>query len=232
MKTAFLIDADFFLRRLRILRGDQTAEQAVVNLTTMVSLHLAQLNRPDTQLYRILIYDCAPPAKKLQTPITKKPLDWSKTPSFVFRSAFHGALVGQRKVALRLGRLNERYGHWTIRPAVTKELLSGKRKFEQLTDDDFEYAVEQKGVDMRIGLDIASIATKRLVDQMVLVAGDSDFVPAAKTARREGIDFLLDPMGAPIPPDLHEHIDGVQTVLKPLAPPPAPPTAPPAAPPP
>ena len=122
-------------------------------------------------------------------------------------------------MALRLGRLNERFGHWTIRPAVTKELLSGKRQFANLTDGDFEYAVEQKGVDMRIGLDIASIASKRLVDQMVLVAGDSDFVPAAKMARREGIDFILDPMGAPIPPDLHEHIDGVQTVLKPTPPP-------------
>jgi uncharacterized LabA/DUF88 family protein len=49
---------------------------------------------------------------------------------------------------------------------------------------------------------------------MVLVAGDSDFVPAAKMARREGIDFILDTMGAPIPTDLREHVDGVQTVTK------------------
>ena len=47
---------------------------------------------------------------------------------------------------------------------------------------------------MRVGLDIASIATKRLATQIVLVAGDSDFVPAAKFARREGVDFILDPM--------------------------------------
>ena len=223
MKTAFLIDGEFFLRRLRSLRGSQTGEQAVVNLTSMVASHLAQLNRPITQLYRILVYDCPPLAKKLHQPVSKKPVDWSKSPSFTFRTAFHEALRGQRKVALRLGRLSERYGHWTIRPAATKELLSGKRQFADLTDNDFEYAVEQKGVDMRIGLDIASIATKGLVDQMVLVAGDSDFVPAAKMARREGIDFILDPMGASIPPDLREHIDGVQTVLTPLPPPAAPP---------
>lgn len=191
----------------------------------MVAAHLSQLNRPSTQLYRILVYDCAPLAKRLQQPVSKAPLDWSKTPSFTFRTAFHEALRGQRKVALRLGRLNERYGHWMIRPAVTKELLSKKRQFANLTDDDFEYAVDQKGVDMRIGLDIASIATKGLVDQMVLVAGDSDFVPAAKMARREGIDFILDPMGGPIPPDLREHVDGVQTVL--LRVPPVPPPAPP-----
>jgi uncharacterized LabA/DUF88 family protein len=66
---------------------------------------------------------------------------------------------------------------------------------------------------MRIGLDIASMAFKRQVDQIVLVAGDSDFVPAAKLARREGIDFVLDPMWATIREDLHEHIDGLRSVF-------------------
>ena len=64
---------------------------------------------------------------------------------------------------------------------------------------------------MRIGVDIASMAFKKQVNQIILVAGDSDFVPAAKQARREGIDFILDPMGNPIPDDLFEHIDGIRT---------------------
>lgn len=64
---------------------------------------------------------------------------------------------------------------------------------------------------MKIGLDIASLAYKKLVDQIILIAGDSDFVPAAKHARREGIDFILDPMWHTIKPDLFEHIDGLQT---------------------
>lgn len=71
--------------------------------------------------------------------------------------------------------------------------------------------LKQKGVDMRIGLDIASLANKKLVDQIVLIAGDSDFVPAAKHARREGIDFILDPMWLTIKPSLQEHIDGIHT---------------------
>lgn len=52
---------------------------------------------------------------------------------------------------------------------------------------------------------------KSQVDQIILISGDSDFVPAAKQARREGIDFILDPMGAPIKEDLFEHIDGIRT---------------------
>ncbi len=64
---------------------------------------------------------------------------------------------------------------------------------------------------MRIGLDIASIAIKRQADIIVLVAGDADFVPAAKLARREGVQFALDPLRQDIPPDLFEHIDGLRS---------------------
>ena len=53
---------------------------------------------------------------------------------------------------------------------------------------------------------------KRLVGQIVLVTGDADFVPAAKFARREGIDVVLDPMWQAISPDLQEHIDGLKSV--------------------
>ena len=64
---------------------------------------------------------------------------------------------------------------------------------------------------MKIGLDIASLSYKRQVDQIILISGDSDFVPAAKLARREGIDFILDPMWNDISDDLFEHIDGLSS---------------------
>jgi len=90
-------------------------------------------------------------------------------------------------------------------------LLRKQISFSDLTDDDFVYDVKQKGTDMRVGLDIASVAYKHQADQIVLVAGDSDFVPAAKLARREGVDFILDPMWSPIADDLHEHVDGLRS---------------------
>ena len=58
-----------------------------------------------------------------------------------------------------------------------------------------------------------SYVMKKQVDKIVLIAGDSDFVPAAKFARREGIDFVLDAMGASIKPELSEHIDGLTTFV-------------------
>ena len=39
---------------------------------------------------------------------------------------------------------------------------------------------------MKIGLDIAWLATKKIADVIVLVTADSDFVSPMKLARREG----------------------------------------------
>jgi uncharacterized LabA/DUF88 family protein len=213
MATAILIDGDFFIRRARFLVGKQTAQKAAENLHWMCREHLKQ---PEGKhdLYRIFFYDCPPLTKKVHNPVSSKAVDFSKTSTATWRTAFHDELRQLRKVALRLGYLNERMGHWSIRPDKLKELLAGTATVKDLTEEDVLYSVQQKGVDMRIGLDIASLAYKKQVDQIILIAGDSDFVPAAKLARREGIDFILDPMWANIRPDLHEHIDGLRSVLQ------------------
>ena len=92
--------------------------------------------------------------------------------------------------------------------------MSGKKTLDSLEEKDFIFNATQKGVDMKIGIDIASLAYTKQADQIILLAGDSDFVPAAKLARREGIDFILDPMWAEIKPDLFEHIDGLKSQWK------------------
>ena len=93
-------------------------------------------------------------------------------------------------------------------------MISGKLDPSTLDENQFVYHATQKGVDMRIGLDIAALTFKRQVERIVLIAGDSDFVPAAKMARREGIEFILDPMRNHIRLDLQEHIDGLRTTLR------------------
>ena len=229
MATAILIDGDFFIRRVRFLVGKQTAQKTAENLHRMCREHLKRPERKH-DLYRIFFYDCPPLTKKVHNPVTNKALDFGKTATAIWRTTFHDELRRLRKVALRLGYLNERLGHWSIRPEILKDLLAGTITVKDLTEENILYSVQQKGVDMRIGLDIASLAYKKQVDQIILIAGDSDFVPAAKLARREGIDFILDPMWATIRPDLHEHIDGLRSVLQrptTAATPPAGPTSPP-----
>ncbi|QRN41646.1 MAG: hypothetical protein GKC53_05955 [Neisseriaceae bacterium] len=43
---------------------------------------------------------------------------------------------------------------------------------------------------MKMGLDICSLALKKQISKIILFAGDSDVIPAAKFSRREGIDPL------------------------------------------
>lgn len=216
MRTAFLIDGGFFLRRYHRLAGPKSPRDVAraLHKTCLDHLQVSSKNEPGgARLYRIFYYDCPPLLKKCHHPITGAILDFAKSPLAVWRLAFFEELKKLRKVAIRYGYLNDRGSHWAIKPEPTKELLAGKTTLAQLTSDDLRYEVRQKGVDMRLGLDIASLAFKKQVGQIILVAGDSDFVPAAKLARREGIDFILDPMWAPIRDDLHEHIDGLRTVI-------------------
>lgn len=64
---------------------------------------------------------------------------------------------------------------------------------------------------MRLGVDITSLTLKKQVDTIILVAGDSDFVPAAKLARREGVRIILDPLWREVAPKLFEHIDALRS---------------------
>jgi len=101
--------------------------------------------------------------------------------------------------------------HLTAEQVAQAALL--KQRWQEITPANVRLLLRQKGVDMRIGLDIASITLKRQANTIVLVAGDSDFVPAAKLARREGVEFILDPLWQQVNEDLFEHIDGLQSGL-------------------
>ena len=220
MRTAVLIDGAFFLKCFRRAFPDRDHSDAVTVAKTAFSVaveHIRRAKRPKDALYRIFFYDCPPIEKKMHLPVSGKSVDFAKSNEAIFRRQLHLNLRQQRKLALRLGQLSDHAG-WELRPESLANLRRGTLAWSDLKDDNFQLNIKQKAVDMKIGIDIASLAYKRLVDQVVLIAGDSDFVPAAKLARREGIDFILNPMGQSISPDLFEHIDGLHSVkLKPIA---------------
>ncbi|MCC8117353.1 MAG: NYN domain-containing protein [Bacteroidales bacterium] len=210
IKIAILIDGGFFLKRFNALYNKErnlTGPQVADMLYTMAMKHVGNKNT----LYRIFYYDCFPLDKKAHNPISKKPIDFSKSDEYKFKMELLEALKKKRKVALRMGTLKDNH-NWKINQSKLKDLLAGKITLEDLTEKDVMLDVRQKGIDMKIGVDIASLALKKFVDQIVLFSGDSDFVPASKLARREGIDFVLDSMKANVEPQLFEHIDGIHNV--------------------
>ncbi|AWV08487.1 NYN domain-containing protein [Marilutibacter maris] len=220
MKTAVLIDGAFFLKCFRHAFPDRDHQDAAIVARTAFSValeHLRRAKRSKDALYRIFFYDCPPIEKKMHLPVSRRSVDFAKSPEARFRRRLHQELRQQRKLALRLGQLSD-HVDWELKPDALSLLRRGELRWEALEDANFQLNIKQKAVDMKVGLDIASLAYKRLVDQIVLIAGDADFVPAAKLARREGIDFILNPMGKSISKDLFEHIDGLHSVrLKPIA---------------
>ena len=211
IRVAILIDGGYFIKRYNILynkSGKKEPETIANDLYTISHSHVGKNN----YLYRIFYYDCIPFNKKIHNPISKKCIDFSKTEESIRRNALINALKKKRKVALRLGYIKD-CKQWKLFDNVMKSLLRKEISIEEIKETDVYYELKQKGIDMKIGVDIASLSLKRFVDKIVLISGDSDFVPAAKLARREGIDFVLDPMHSEhIEPNLYEHRDGLKSI--------------------
>lgn len=182
-----------------------TGTEVANHLYTLAHKHVGKENI----LYRIFYYDCHPLSKKVHNPVTSALIDYSKSAEYKFREELITALKCKRKVALRIGELKDNK-NWHLHPKKVKALSKRELTIDELTADDVYLEIRQKGIDMKIGVDIASLALKRFVNTIVLFSGDSDFVPAAKLARREGIDFILDAMSANVEPSLFEHIDGLE----------------------
>lgn len=192
-------------------------------------------------IYRIFFYDAVPYDGKAHHPTMNRPIDFAKSTVANDRHALFDCLRRKRKVALRLGKVvrhddwappatltrkilgsRDWFGGLDLNGVdangavlLTPEQVAAakllQRNWSAITDDSVRLDLRQKGVDMRIGIDIASITLKRQADTIVLMSGDSDFVPAAKLARREGMEFILDPLWQSVNADLFEHIDGLQS---------------------
>ena len=221
IKAAILIDGGYFLKRLPTVRPDIDASDSEVvarSIGQLIRGHLDQLNEiykvknVFQLLYRTFYYDARPYDQKAHTPIGKLPLDYAKSSQATFRKKLFNILHSHPNLAVRLGEVRREIPYsWILKMEPQKRLLNGDLSVGDLSDADFAPALRQKGVDMRIGLDIASITLKRQAELIILVSGDADFVPAAKLARREGIQFILDPLWQSVPRDLFEHIDGLRS---------------------
>lgn len=233
-KTAIMIDGGFFMKRLNYyLRKhfpdtELTGAQIKDVVWSLVKHHLEvkhgnhSFQRP-CELFRIYYYDCPPLEQQLKKPLPVKKkihgedrvvledFNTKKHPPYMLIKDLHSELRKNRKTALRLGELRPNPdNHWNLHPKTLTALIKGEKAWSDLTNNDFIHTFRQKEVDIKLGMDITILSHEKLVDSIVLIAGDSDFVPAAKHARIKGVDFILDALNASIPDSLNEHIDGLQ----------------------
>lgn len=205
-KMAVLVDGGFYLKRSKSMRGQKSPAERADELVRYCRDHV---RHEQAELYRIFYYDCDPVDKKAFHPLHERTFDLKKTDDYAWKTAFFSELATKRKVAIRKGQPLEGSCEYVVKREVMRDIVRGKRDVTSLCDDDFVLDVQQKGVDVRIGLDVSLIAMEKFADQIVLITGDSDFVPAAKFARRNGVDFILDPMWHPFKPELGVHVDGM-----------------------
>lgn len=209
-RTAILVDGGYYRKRASALWGRKSAEDRANELFHYCLLHISEPDEP-RDLYRIFYYDCPGLTRQLTHPLTGNVTDFSTGAGTLWTKEFFEKMATKRKVAIRRGELAENQAEYVLKQAALNDILRGNRTVQDLTERDFRLDVKQKGVDMRIGLDATSIAMGKLADQIVLIAGDSDFLPVAKIARRNGIDFILDPMKQIPKANLQEHVDGIET---------------------
>lgn len=206
-KVAIVVDGGFY--RGRVARFGEEPEAAANTLYRYCQKHLYG-DKEASSLYRVMYYDCAPSTRKVFHPLLRKVVDLKKEPMYRWMTDFLDELRKKRKFAVQLASLADEQAMYQLKPGALKQLLNNEKRVSDLTEDDFFLTIRQKGVDSRIGIDIVTMALKKQVDKIILIAGNSDFVTAAKFARREGIDFVLDPMGMNIKAELSEHIDGLK----------------------
>ncbi|MCC6405559.1 MAG: NYN domain-containing protein [Planctomycetes bacterium] len=156
-------------------------------------------------MLRVYWYDAPPASQRIQNPLDDGgSIDLRATTRFSEAQELHDALELAPNFALRMGEVVFR--GWQVRRGRIDTLGKAGRPIQA---DDLVPQLEQKGVDLRIGLDIARLALRGLVDTLVVVTGDSDLIPAFKFARREGVRVLLEPLGAPVRRELKAHADAV-----------------------
>jgi uncharacterized LabA/DUF88 family protein len=198
---AILLDGGFLTKKLyQKLARHATADDVAHECDRLTSSPYVQ----DYELLRVYYYDAPPSSLSVQRPVSRTKMDLAATERFRLSQSLYDQLVLKAHFALRMGETTLSPDRWTIKPRVAKELIKSVRP---LTDDDFNLDLSQKGVDMRVGLDMARLALRETVRAVVVVTGDSDFVPAFKFVRREGVKVILDPLGSNVRTELRAHAD-------------------------
>lgn len=198
-KIALMVDGGFLKKKL-YQRNHHDA--TVSEITAFCNALLQKAPLSQGKLFRIYFYDAPPFQGTVTNPLSRVVTNMAGTPRAVQNVQFLRSLELQPNFAVRRGVVSCQ--GWRLGTAALRQISRNPRP---ITANDLVPDLKQKGVDMRIGLDIAWLSTKRIVDAIVLVTGDSDFIAPMKLARKEGIRIYLETMGHPVYSELKVHAD-------------------------
>ncbi|KAB7765693.1 NYN domain-containing protein [Xanthomonas sp. LMG 12462] len=201
-RFAVLLDAGFVKRKLK--SSGEVSANRIQQLVEAIRKHECL---QDCLLHRVYYYDAAPLGRSVEQPVTGEVIEYDKTPVFQSNVALVRDVAKLPHFALRQGECS--HDGWmakfkSLKSAGNYDAGSDTLK---LKSSDLKPVIKQKGVDMRIGMDIAALTLKKHVEVIVLVTADSDFIPAMKFARREGAQLYLFSLGHGTKEDVVENAD-------------------------
>ncbi|MBN9659441.1 MAG: NYN domain-containing protein [Acidobacteria bacterium] len=186
MKAAILIDGGYL--RVRTRKAGLVYDPELIE-----KVAIACLDATTETLHRVLYYDCAPYTGSHRQPVSGTLTSWTGNDQWLVDLSCKDYFAVRRGVLKFRGYKLKRIPYQPMRALV---------------DSDFEPVFEQKGVDMRIGLDIATMSDEGIVDRVILVTGDTDCIPAMKHARKAGLQVVLvDFLNSNLAQELLPHTD-------------------------
>jgi uncharacterized LabA/DUF88 family protein len=172
-KIVILIDGGYLRKCAQ--KAHQNRNQFRYDPNFIEQLALGCVDRVQEEVLRILYYDCAPFTGTVKLPVSGSEYTYQASDEWLHE------LSQKDLFAVRRGVLKFR-GFKPKRIPVARESLS---------DADFKPVFEQKGVDMRIGLDISLYSQTKAVDRILLISGDTDCIAAMKHCRKAGLQLVL-----------------------------------------
>lgn len=169
--------------------------------------------KSNEELVRIFFYHAEPFDGTVELPVSGVNFDFKTTNEYSKKKDFLKKLSLKDYVAIRRGKTI--FTKWDLNNSVIDKFRADPTY--TVTDDDYSANIQQKGVDIKIGLDVAWISEHNEIAKLVLVTADSDFVPAMKFARREGVQIVVGqykPYTAFLSHDFREHADVIRYVDK------------------
>lgn len=194
-----LLDGGFVIHKLqeRLKRFPLPAD--IIALAATIN---ADASLSGSALLRNYFYHARPLGEAVTHPVNGNTVNFATSHTYKNNTSLLDHLEVEENFAVRYG---DTVNHgWKIGSKALKDIT---RKPREITDRDIVPHIQQKGVDLRIGLDMARISLSRNASTIVVVSGDSDLVPAFNMVRTEGVRLYLVTLGHGVRREMKVHVD-------------------------
>ncbi|WP_243358541.1 NYN domain-containing protein [Fundidesulfovibrio terrae] len=205
MNVSILIDGSFFWMKHLEARLGQPPSADSVRLACDLIMDDPEFD--DDRLFRAYYYDSPPYGGRAVHPISQREIEFSATEQYRIKHDYLDQLRRMPRMALRLGSLAMQ--GWKLNKKNMRAIMDSLSRNLPLQPQDVSINLVQKEVDMLMGLDIAWMAARGMVDKIVLLTGDADMIPAMNFAREHGLLVFVAKFGYYLSDKLRDHADGV-----------------------